>query len=217
MTQPDQLRQRVAFALHQLIVASGRDLNNNEASWFAPYLQAIDRNAFGNFRSLLFEITLNPGMGEYLNMRGNSVVNRTNPTPNENYAREIMQLFSIGVDTLNQDGTPVLDAQGNRVPSYDQATITNLARVFTGWNLQRVGSATDGSQHFEFAYAANQHETSAKTFSFPIYSNGSQTIPARSAADGLNRLTESDPEPDIKKAAARAHRRLLKRALPRPR
>ena len=135
LTQPDQLRQRVAFALHQLIVVSGRDLNNNEASWFAPYLQTIDRNAFGNFRTLLYEITLNPGMGEYLNMRGNSVVNRTNPTPNENYAREIMQLFSIGVDTLNQDGTPVLDAQGNRVPSYDQATITNLARVFTGWDL----------------------------------------------------------------------------------
>src|SRR5207247_307138 len=74
-------------------------------------------------------------MGEYLNMRGNSVVNRINPTPNENYAREIMQLFSIGVDTLNQDGTPVLDGQGNRVPSYDQATITNLARIFTGWDL----------------------------------------------------------------------------------
>src|SRR2546425_11536538 len=135
LTQPDQLRQRVAFALHQLIVVSGRDLNNNEASWFAPYLQTIDRNAFGNFRTLLYEITLNPGMGEYLNMRGNSVVNRTNPTPNENYAREIMQLFSIGVDTLNQDGTPVLDAQGNRIPSYDQTTIANLARVFTGWDL----------------------------------------------------------------------------------
>ena len=74
-------------------------------------------------------------MGEYLNMRGNSVVNRANPTPNENYAREIMQLFSIGVDTLNQDGTPVLDAQGNRVPSYDQTNIANLARVFTGWDL----------------------------------------------------------------------------------
>src|SRR5260370_34491402 len=74
-------------------------------------------------------------MGEYLNMRWNSVVNRANPTPNENYAREIMQLFSIGVDTLNQNGTPVLDAQGNRVPSYNQATITNLARVFTGWDL----------------------------------------------------------------------------------
>jgi uncharacterized protein (DUF1800 family) len=135
LTQPDQLRQRVAFALHKLLVAGGVQLNNNETSWYAPYLQTIDRNAFGNFRTLLFEVTLNPGMGEYLNMRGNSVVNRANPTPNENYAREVMQLFSIGVDTLNQDGTPVLDAQGNRLPSYDQTTIANLARVFTGWDL----------------------------------------------------------------------------------
>jgi uncharacterized protein (DUF1800 family) len=135
LTQPDQLRQRVAFALHKLMVVGGSVLNNNETSWFAPYLQTIDRNAFGNFRTLLFEVTLNPGMGEYLNMRGNSVVNRANPTPNENYAREIMQLFSIGVDTLNQDGTPVLDGQGNRLPSYDQTTIANLARVFTGWDL----------------------------------------------------------------------------------
>ena len=135
LTQPDQLRQRVAFALHKLLVVGGAQLNNNETSWYAPYLQTIDRNALGNFRTLLFEVTLNPGMGEYLNMRGNSVVNRANPTPNENYAREIMQLFSIGVDTLNQDGTPVLDGQGNRVPSYDQTTIANLARVFTGWDL----------------------------------------------------------------------------------
>jgi hypothetical protein len=135
LTQPDQLRQRLAFALHKVIVVGGQPLNSNETSWYAPYLQTIDRNSFGNFRTLLFEVTLNPGMGEYLNMRGNSVVNRANPTPNENYAREVMQLFSIGVDTLNQDGTPVLDSQGNRVPSYDQTTIANLARVFTGWDL----------------------------------------------------------------------------------
>src|SRR6266404_5917227 len=132
LTQPDQLRQRLAFALHQFIVVGGVQLNGNETSWYAPYLQTIDRNAFGNFRTLLFEVTLNPGMGEYLNMRGNSV---NGGNPNENYAREIMQLFSIGVDTLNQDGTPVLDAQANRVPSYDQTTIANLARLFTGWDL----------------------------------------------------------------------------------
>jgi uncharacterized protein (DUF1800 family) len=131
----DQLRQRVAFALHKVIVVGGAPLNNNQTYWYAPYLQTIDRNAFGNFKDLLYEVTLNPGMGEYLNMRGNSVVNRANPTPNENYAREIMQLFSIGVDMLNQDGTPILDAQGERVPSYDQNTIANLARVFTGWDL----------------------------------------------------------------------------------
>jgi uncharacterized protein (DUF1800 family) len=131
----DQLRQRVAFALHKVIVVGGAPLNNNQTYWYAPYLQTIDKNAFGNFRDLLYEVTLNPGMGEYLNMRGNSVVNRANPTPNENYAREIMQLFSIGVDMLNQDGTPILDAQGEKVPSYDQNTIANLARVFTGWDL----------------------------------------------------------------------------------
>ena len=135
LTGPDQLRQRMSFAFHKFIVVGGQQLNNNQAFWYAPYLQTIDRNSFGNFRNMLFEVTLNPGMGEYLNMRGNSVVNRANPTPNENYAREIMQLFSIGVDSLNQDGTPIFDAQGNKLPSYDQTTIANLARVFTGWDL----------------------------------------------------------------------------------
>ena len=135
LTQPDQLRQRTSFAYHKFIVVGGQPLNNNQPFWYAPYLQTIDRNAFGLFRTMLFDITLNPGMGEYLNMRGNSVISQTNPTPNENYAREIMQLFSIGVDTLNQDGTPVLDAQGNRIPSYDQANVLSLARVFTGWDL----------------------------------------------------------------------------------
>jgi uncharacterized protein (DUF1800 family) len=130
LTQPDQLRQRVAFALHKLIVVAGRDMNNNEASWYAPYLQAIDKNAFGNFRQLLKDITLTPGMGRYLDMAGNSRV-----APNENYAREIMQLFSVGTDVLKPDGTPVLDANGNRVPTYGQTEITNFARVFTGWTI----------------------------------------------------------------------------------
>ncbi|HEX8130784.1 MAG TPA: DUF1800 domain-containing protein [Pyrinomonadaceae bacterium] len=124
----DQLRQRVAFALHQIFVVSGRDIPY--PAWMAYYLQILDRNAFGNFRNILQEITLNPSMGEYLNMRGNL---RTNP--NENYAREILQLFSIGTDELNLDGTPKLDAQGRRIPSYTQETINNFARVFTGWNL----------------------------------------------------------------------------------
>lgn len=124
----DQLRQRVAFALHQVFVVSGRDINY--PAWMAYYLQILDRNAFGNFRNILQEITLNPSMGEYLNMRGNL---RTNP--NENYAREILQLFSIGVDELNLDGTPKLDAEGKRIPAYTQETINNFARVFTGWNL----------------------------------------------------------------------------------
>jgi hypothetical protein len=124
----DQLRQRVAFALHQIFVVSGIEVS--QPSWMSAYLQTLDRNAFGNYRQLLQEVTLNPGMGLYLDMLGNS---RSNP--NENFAREILQLFSVGQDKLNLDGTPQLDAQGNRIPTYDQTTITNFARVFTGWRL----------------------------------------------------------------------------------
>lgn len=131
LTGQDQLRQRVSFALHQILVVSGRDIN--QPSWMSPYLQTLDRNAFGNFRQLLYEITLNPAMGNYLDMAGNN-----KNAPNENYAREILQLFSVGLDQLNQDGTPKLDAQGNRIPTYDQTTITNFARVFTGWNILAV-------------------------------------------------------------------------------
>ena len=88
---------------------------------------------------MLFDITLNPGMGRYLDMAGNSRV-----APNENYAREVMQLFSIGTDLLNQDGTPILDVNGNRIPTYGQTEITNLARVFTGWVINSTTTNTFG-------------------------------------------------------------------------
>jgi uncharacterized protein (DUF1800 family) len=124
----DQLRQRVAFALSQILVVS--QITIVPASWMVPYLQLLDRNAFGNFRNLLTDISLNPSMGEYLNMRGNKKT-----SVNENYAREILQLFSIGVNKLNPDGTPQRDALGNQIPTYGQDEITNFARVFTGWDL----------------------------------------------------------------------------------
>jgi uncharacterized protein (DUF1800 family) len=186
LTQPDQLRQRVGFGVHKFIVVGGQQLNNNQPFWYAPYLQTIDRNSFGNFRNMLMEITLNPGMGEYLNMRGNSVVSLANPTPNENYAREIMQLFSIGVDMLNQDGTPVLDAQGNRVATYDQTTITNLARVFTGWDLDvNKASPFDGtitSLNYQDPMVPSnnraRYDTNAKTLLVDIRSPNPVVIPA---------------------------------------
>ncbi|MEO8433997.1 MAG: DUF1800 domain-containing protein [Pyrinomonadaceae bacterium] len=167
LTRDDQLRQRVSFALHKLIVVAGRDLNANEASWYAPYLQAIDKNAFGNFRQLLKDVTLNPGMGRYLDMAGNSKV-----APNENYSREIMQLFSIGTDMLNQDGTPILDANGNRIPSYGQTEITDLARVFTGWTIANTNNTFNGSPAPDYispmtfnnnANANGPFDTNAKT------------------------------------------------------
>ncbi|HEX3143089.1 MAG TPA: DUF1800 family protein, partial [Pyrinomonadaceae bacterium] len=186
LTQNDQLRQRVGFAFHKFIVVGSQQLNSNQPFWYAPYLQTIDRNSFGNFRNMLMEVTLNPGMGEYLNMRGNSVVSLTNPTPNENYAREIMQLFSIGVDMLNQDGTPILDAQGNRVASYDQTTITNLARVFTGWDLDtNKVSPFDGTQtslnYQDPMVPSNnraRYDTNQKTLLVDIRSPNPVVIPA---------------------------------------
>ncbi|HSP63769.1 MAG TPA: DUF1800 family protein [Pyrinomonadaceae bacterium] len=201
LTQPDQLRQRVSFAFHKFIVVGAQPLNNNQAFWYAPYLQTIDRNSFGNFRTMLFEITLNPGMGEYLNMRGNSVVNRLNPTPNENYAREIMQLFSIGVDTLNQNGTPVLDAQGNRVPSYDQTNIANLARVFTGWDLgPNKTFSVDGTQSVANYLDpmvpngnANRYDIAAKTLLPDINHASPVVVPAcaNCVVSGSNNLANT--------------------------
>ena len=174
LSRPDQLRQRVAFALHKLIVVAGRDMNNNEASWYAPYLQTIDRNAFGNFRTLLFDITLNPGMGHYLDMAGNSRV-----APNENYAREVMQLFSIGTDVLNQNGTPILDANGNRIPTYGQTEITNFARVFTGWLINSTTTNT-------FSGQSVPDYIRPMSFSNNNGANGVFDIGAKTLLNGLN-------------------------------
>ena len=110
---PDQLRQRVAFALHQILVVSGVEIT--QPSWITPYLQILDRNALGNYRDLLYEISRNPAMGNYLDIAGNTKAN-----PNENYAREVLQLFSIGTARLNDDGTPQLDGAGQPIPTYTQ-------------------------------------------------------------------------------------------------
>ncbi len=128
---PDQLRQRVAFALNQILVISAQDGTLNRLNRMEPYVLVLDQDAFGNYGQLLYDMTLNPGMGRYLDM-----VNNNKNAPNENYAREILQLFSIGLNKLNPDGTPILDGSGNFVPTYSQDTITNFARVFTGWTFQ---------------------------------------------------------------------------------
>jgi hypothetical protein len=152
---PDQLRQRVTFALHQLLVTSGTLVF--PPSWMAPYLQTLVRNAFGNYRQLLYEITLNPAMGYYLNMSTS-----TKDSPNENYAREIMQLFSIGLNLLNSDGTPQRDASGVPIPTYDQTAVTELARVFTGWSIPHTSPETlDFVSPMLFTPA--DHDTGRKT------------------------------------------------------
>jgi len=128
---PDQLRQRVAFALSQIFVVSGLDENQPYA--MAAYQNLLLNDAFVNFRQLLSDVTLSPVMGDYLSMVNNNWTPGSNENdPNENYAREVMQLFSIGLVELNIDGTPEL-RNGQPVPTYAQAQVDGFADVFTGW------------------------------------------------------------------------------------
>lgn len=134
LTAPDQLRQRMAFALSEIFVISQDGALDSANEGCAVYYDILVRNAFGNYRQLLEEVTLSPAMGTYLSMIRNRKPNpQTGTQPDENFAREIMQLFSIGLSQLNDDGTPKLDANGKTIPTYTQADIVGLAHVFTGW------------------------------------------------------------------------------------
>ena len=117
VTAPDQLRQRVAFALSQLFVTSGTDIN--QAYAMQRYQQMLADLAFDNFKSVLTQVTLSPAMGNYLDMVNNQKSNAiTGVEPNENYAREVLQLFSIGTIELKPDGTPLLDPRGKTIATY---------------------------------------------------------------------------------------------------
>jgi uncharacterized protein (DUF1800 family) len=135
VTAPDQLRQRIAFALSEILVISENGVLVNHATALSSYYDMLLDNAFGNFRSLLENVTLHPAMGLYLDMLGNNAGSEiTGVHADENYAREIQQLFSIGLNREWPDGTLILNAQGNLVPTYNQNVIMGFASVFTGWN-----------------------------------------------------------------------------------
>ena len=133
----DQLRQRVAFALSEIMVVSQLGVLGDQPYALASYYDKLALNAFGNYRDLIEEVTLHPAMGAYLSMLGNEKPDPVrNIRPDENYARELMQLFSIGLVELNQDGSVRLDANNEPIPTYDQAIIEGFAHVFTGWTYQ---------------------------------------------------------------------------------
>ncbi|MEP6955248.1 MAG: DUF1800 family protein [Chthoniobacterales bacterium] len=143
VTGPDQLRQRVAFAFSEIFVVSAEsgDLQN-EPFGLAGYYDMLLNNAFGNFRQLLENVTLHPVMGVYLDMLLNDKPNPTTGTaPNENYAREVLQLFTIGLNKLNPDGTLLLDSQSRPIATYDQNVVVGLAHVFTGWGFTPASGA----------------------------------------------------------------------------
>lgn len=175
----DQLRQRMAWALSQIFVMgeSGSKANQYPIQWVNWY-DILVRNSFGNFRDLLQEVTLSPKMGDYLTYVNNRKANGKQ-LPDENYAREVMQLFTIGLWLLNNDGTLKLDEQGEPIPTYDNYHITELAKVFTGlirsanqpdkyWNPNRVTPMRANN---------NQHDkTTKEMFDGTIIPSGRNTI-----------------------------------------
>ena len=154
---PDQLRQRVVWALHKFLVISGQQ--EIQPSHMVPYLNILVGNAFGNYRDILYQLTLNPAMGDYLNMRTSTLQN-----PNENYAREILQLFSIGLVQLNTDGTPKLDINLETIPTYTQYDINELSRVFTGWRLAAPPVAGTSNYTANMVLVEASHDRGKKSF-----------------------------------------------------
>jgi uncharacterized protein (DUF1800 family) len=163
ISSPDVLRQRVALAWSEIMVIS---MSGLPVSWrgfmAASYMDVLEANALGNYRELLEAVTLSTGMGIYLNMRGNLKEDLpTGRVPDENYAREVLQLFSIGLTDLALDGTP---KNGVVTDSYGQDTITGLAKVFTGWNYDgRVGTDPSNTQK-PMVFNPAQHSPSEKKF-----------------------------------------------------
>ena len=143
LSASDELRQRVQHALSEIFVISGTNSSvQNMPRGEANYYDMLGADAFGNFRQLLQDVTLNPMMGQWLNMLGNDKGNATTD-PDENYAREVMQLFTIGLYQLNNDGTQKLDGSGNPIPTYSNTDVMGMAAVFTGFSWQISGDTTE--------------------------------------------------------------------------
>ena len=199
LTAPDQLRQRVAFALSQIFVVSDVALgDDNRAEPLANYYDILGRHAFGNFRALLEEVTLSPIMGEYLShlRNGKATFDASGAlltTPDENYAREIMQLFTIGLVQLQPDGTLVLGEDGLPIPTYHQATITEMAKIFTGWaypstnlnNFRTAGANYISPLQLFPAFHEDGAKNLAPVLATPIPANQGGTNDLRIALDAL--------------------------------
>jgi uncharacterized protein (DUF1800 family) len=174
----DQLRERAGLALNELWVV-GADTVSDPLG-YTNYLRTLNNDALSNYLNIMTDVTLTPAMGTYLNM-----VNNNAPAPgqhaNENYAREIMQLFTLGLNQLNPDGTPVLDSSGNPVPTYSQNDVMDLGRAFTGWTYPtQPGAAAQNNNPPYYASpmiaVESEHDSGAKTIL-------GQAIPAGQSAE----------------------------------
>ena len=168
LTATDSFRQRVALALSEIFVVGFDGITGPYKQFkLAAYWDLLAANAFGSYRTLLEQVTLNPAMGSYLNTAGNQKEDAaTGRQPDENYAREVMQLFTIGLYELNTDGTLRLGSTGQPIETYTQDTVTNLARVFTGWknDAPRSGDTAPEFVRRPMVLNSKQHSTLAATF-----------------------------------------------------
>ena len=186
----DQLRARITFALSQITVIS--NIAPDQNNWaLTSWWDMLGKNAFGSYRQLLEDVTLHPAMGYYLNMLGNQKEDLAiNRNPNENFAREVLQLFSIGLNELNVDGSVKRDASGKVIPTYDQKIVEGLAKVFTGWS--HAGNDTKDANAF-FNYKENWQ---APMQAWAMHhSEGAKTI-----LSGVTLPAKQTPEKDLKDA-----------------
>ncbi len=176
--QNDQVRQRVAFALSQIVVASAVEVGNTAG--LATFDQILLGNAFGNYRDILQAVTLNPYMGDYLDMADS---NKTQP--NENYARELMQLFAIGTVLLNPDGTPQTDATGATIAAYSNTDVKEVARALTGWTWARLNGAP-------LSDYTNRDWTKPMVINAARFDTGSKTFLGKTIAAGATQQANVD-------------------------
>lgn len=185
MTSPDVLRNRVALALSEIMVISEVTQLEDEPLALANYYDMLLQNSFGNFRDLLEEVTFHPAMGLYLTHINNPKTDSTyNRFPDENYAREIMQLFTIGLYELNQDGSKKLDVNGNAIPTYSNTDITEFSKVFTGlsWGDNFV-FGQDPVSEFSYLYDMKMYNTWHEPG--PKYLLNGYVVPDRNPVDGM--------------------------------
>ena len=184
LTAPDPVRKRVALAWSEIMVVSTSTLDGTWPSFaMAAYWDLLNQHAFGNYRQLLEAITLNPAMGAFLNTRGNKKANASGRVPDENYAREVMQLFSIGLYELNTDGTL---RGGAAKETYGPADVSNLARIFTGYNLNSPNKLheTDPQPYrVPMVLTAADHSPEPATFLGQTVASGDGATRLRQALD----------------------------------
>ncbi len=194
MAAPDAMRKRMALALSEFFVVSLSGLNFSWRSHaMAHYWDTLAAHAFGNYRNLLEAVTLNVAMGYYLNTKGNKKADGKGSQPDENYAREVMQLFTIGLNQLNPDGTAKTDGAGKKLDSYSASDVSNLAQVFTGYDVDQsqnvvtdiaqTGGGTRKVGNTAFArlpmvQTGNNHSTGAATF---LGATVAANVPAKDA------------------------------------